>query len=386
MKSTLAETLTTGDQVTMLRDGGVSAPGAVRHHTIDPAELTAAEIDRWLELRAANPALDSPYFHPGFAAAVAATHPGVRVIVGEDLTGTIRSFLPVQFDGRACRPAGAPATDFQGPICAQGDRFDVAGAMSAGGASSYMFDHLLDGVGGFDRWILGRQPSPYLDVSGGVGAYLSRASRSGKDKVAEARRLTKKASRDLGPVRFVAESTEGALLDTVIALKRRQYEETGARDYFSDPGHVELMHRLLTTGDREFGGVLSAIYAGPHLFAAHFGLRAGPVVHWWFPVYDPQFSRFSPGWMLLYAVIEAAPDLGVERIDLGRGMDDYKRRAMTGHQVVCQGAFIRNPLHRGVALGRTRLLATVKSSPVAPALRRAVRSARRRKESNRRTV
>ena len=128
------------------------------------------------------------------------------------------------------------------------------------------------------------------------------------------------------------------MLDTVIALKRRQYADTGARDYFSDLEHVRLLHRLLETRGSDFGGMLSAIYAGSHLLAAHFGLRAGPVLHWWFPVYDPAFARLSPGWLLLNAVIDAAPDLGVERIDLGRGMDDYKRRAMTGHHLVCQGA------------------------------------------------
>ena len=164
---------------------------------------------------------------------------------------------------------------------------------------------MVDGLDGLGAWIEGRQESPYLDVTGGVDGYLTRASRSAKDKVAEARRLTKKAGRDHGPVRLVVQSGDGALLDTVIALKRRQYAETGARDYFADPRHGELLHRLLDTSGEDFGGLLSAIYAGPDLLAAHFGLRAGPVLHWWFPVYDPQFGRLSPGWMLLYAVIQA---------------------------------------------------------------------------------
>ena len=249
--------------------------GEFRHRVVEMGELTAAEMVRWLELRASNPALDSPYFHPQFAAAVAATRPGVRVILGEDARGVIASFLPVQFDKRACRPAGSPAADFQGPICAPGVDFDIAAALRAAGASSYEFDHMRDGIPAVEPWILGRQQSPYLDVSGGMDGYLSRASRSGKDKVAEARRLTRKAERDHGSVHFVAESADAAVLDTVIALKRRQYAKTGARDYFSDLQHVRLLHRLLETRDADFGGMLSIIYAGPHVLAAHFGLRAG---------------------------------------------------------------------------------------------------------------
>lgn len=359
---------------------GATAQRERRYRVVEVGALAGAEIDRWLELRRGNPALDSPYFHPGFATAVAATRAGVRVIIEEEPDGTITSFLPVQFDGRASRPAGSPGVDFQGPICVHGGRYDVTSALSAAGASTYEFDHLLDGVAGFEPWVFSRQESPYLDVTGGIEGYLSRASRSGKDKVAEARRLSRKAEREYGPVRLVAECTDSSVLDTLIALKRRQYAETGARDYFSDVRHVELLHRLLRTRDADFGGLLSAVYAGPDLLAAHFGLRAGPVLHWWFPVYDPAFSRLSPGWVLLRGVIDAAPELGVERIDLGRGMDDYKRRAMTGHQLVCQGAVIANPVRRRAVLGRRRVLAAAKSSPIAPALRRVVRRTRRRSE------
>ncbi len=61
------------------------------------------------------------------------------------------------------------------------------------------------------------------------------------------------------------------------------------------------------------------------------------MLHWWFPVYDPQFAAFAPGWILLRELTVAAPSLGVTRIDLGRGDDEYKRRAKTGDTMVCQG-------------------------------------------------
>src|SRR5262249_25664915 len=149
-------------------------------------------IARWIELRDSNPALDSPYFHPGFVAAVAATRADVRLIIGEDSQGRISSFLPVQFDGRTCRPAGSPAADYQGPISAPHGNFEMTAALAACGAARYEFDHMRDGVHGMERWIYGRQQSPYLDVTGGLDGYLSRASRSGKDKISEGRRLTNK--------------------------------------------------------------------------------------------------------------------------------------------------------------------------------------------------
>jgi CelD/BcsL family acetyltransferase involved in cellulose biosynthesis len=342
-------------------------------------ELGEAHIERWLALRASNPALDSPYFHPAFTAAVASSRPGVRVIVGEAADGSVASFLPVQLEKRTCHPAGWPAADFQGPICAPDVEIDITAALRSGKIASYEFDHMLDGLPAFQPWIFGREPSHYVDVSGGLDAYMARAGSTGKRRIKDAARLGRKAEREYGPVRVIAESTDSSLLDIVIALKQRQYQATGARDYFGDPRHIELLHRLLATSTAsDFGGLLSAVYAGEHLVAAHFGLRAEKVLHWWFPVYDPEFSRLDPGWMQVRAMVEAAPQLGLERIDLGRGDGEWKRWLGTGYQLVCQGAVIRSRLRHRTASARRRFAEAAKSSPAAPALRSVVRYARRR--------
>src|SRR3981081_1844450 len=89
-------------------------------HTVAFDALTSRELDAWHCLRAANPALDSPYFHPGFAAAVHETVREVRVVVGQDTDGSVNVLLPLHRDGATARPAGAPGVDFQGPVLAPG--------------------------------------------------------------------------------------------------------------------------------------------------------------------------------------------------------------------------------------------------------------------------
>src|SRR5262249_13648698 len=130
--------------------------------------------------------------------------------------------------------------------------------------------------------------------------------------------------------------------------------------------------------DRDFAGVLSTLYSGDALVAAHFGIRSGPVLHWWFPVYDPQFSALAPGWMLLRELVLVAPELGVDRIDLGRGDDEYKRRAKTGEILVAQGVVTRSPALRMLRRVNTSMVGAVKSTPLAPTLRRVARRLRTR--------
>ncbi|MFB4272376.1 GNAT family N-acetyltransferase [Nonomuraea sp. GTA35] len=314
--------------------------------------LTMGELDTWEEVRAGNPALDSPYFHPGFSAAVHACGRTVHVAVGDGV------FVPHHRDGRLLRPVGWPGADFQGPILAAGAPFQPLDLLG-NGASGYAFDHLIEQAPGFERWVVTRRPSPYLDVTGGLDGYLGRASKSGKDNMGQARRRAARAGRELGEVRFEADSTDAEALARVIELKRAQYAATGAQDYFAEPGRVRLLESLLKTRDPGFGGVLSTVHAGSRLLAAHFGLRSGGVLHWWFPVYDPELAKLSPGWILLRELVAASPALGVTRIDLGRGEDEYKRRARTGESVVCQGIVTRNPLRRAAvtAVARARAMA-----------------------------
>jgi CelD/BcsL family acetyltransferase involved in cellulose biosynthesis len=338
--------------------------------------LTDEEIDAWHQLRAGNPALDSPYFHPGFAAAVHASGKPVSVVVVRGATGAVSALLPGHREGSRLRPVGWPGADFQGPILAADTALSPMDLL-VGGLRELEFDHLIPQGPGFDPSIISSQASPYLDTTGGLDGYLARASRTGRDSMAQARRRIAKAERTLGPVQFVAETVEDAALGRVIDLKRAQYAATGGRDYFSESNRVELMRRLLHTRGPGFAGMLSTVHIGDQLVAAHFGIRSDHVLHWWFPVYDPAFAKLAPGWILLRELVVAAPGLGVDRIDLGRGDDEYKRRAKTGETVVSKAVITRSSTKRMLVCARHNMINAVKASPLGPGLRHIAHRLRR---------
>jgi CelD/BcsL family acetyltransferase involved in cellulose biosynthesis len=336
--------------------------------------LTAQELDCWYAFRAANSHLDSPFFDPGFARAVHESGRDVHVVVSER-AGNINALLACHRERSLLRPVGWPGADFQGPVLPPDTSFAPL-ALLTGGIRGYAFDHLLEPCPDFEPWVESRMVSPFLDVTGGLNGYLGRASRSGKDNMAQARRQARKAEREFGPVRFVAESLDPAMLDRVVDLKRAQYAATGVKDYFDQPDRLLLLSLLLRTRDSSFGGMLSTVHFGDQLAAAHFGMRAGNVLHWWFPVYDPGFARLAPGWILLRELTEAAASLGITRIDLGRGEDEYKRRAKTGESSVCQGLVTRSGARQAMRKVHHAVVTATKSSPVGPQVRKLVRIVR----------
>ena len=317
---------------------------------LDFGALNAGQLAAWCQVRDANPALDSPYFNPTFAGAVHAIFGDVQVATDDD-----QVWFPIQVKKRLARPAGWPGADYHGPVAAPGVTIDPLDLVRATGLRALRFDHVSEDRTEFAPWVDGREESPFIDVTDGLDGYLTRISKAGRDKLSRVRRMTNKAARQLGDVRLVWDAQDPGILDWLIDIKRAQYAATGAYDFFAMPRRRELVHQLAKTRADGFAGILSAVYAGETLLAAHFGLRDGAVLHWWFPVFDRSHAELAPGWILLRELIAAAPQLGVNRIDLGPGEEDYKLRAMTGSISVCQGEVTPDPLRR--KLRRARIAA-----------------------------
>lgn len=338
-------------------------------------QLGDDELEAWRGLAASDRAFDSPFFQPGFSVAVHESGHRVTVVLGTGRTGDVKMVWPLHVDGSVLRPVGWPGADFQGPVGAT--PADPAQVLRAAGARTLIFDHLAGANQGLLPHVETWRPSPYVEVAGGLDGYLARASKSGRSNMGQARRRVKKAIELYGELRFTSDSTSSELLDQVIALKRHQYAATGSRDYFARPERVALLHRLLADRDPAFAGVLSAVHCGDTLVAAHFGIRAGRVLHWWFPVYEPEASSLAPGWILLRELTMAADRMAVDRIDLGRGNDEYKRRAMTGEVSVGEGSVSLSPWARAARSGGRRLRSWVTRTGLAPKVRRLVRGRER---------
>jgi CelD/BcsL family acetyltransferase involved in cellulose biosynthesis len=345
---------------------------------IDFDALAAEELASWREIRAADPALDSPFFHPAFAGAVHAIYGDVQVAT-EDYGDQV--WFPIQLNRGIARPVGWPGADFEGPVVAPGVRIDPLKMVQDTGIHVLEFEHLSDGRPEFGPWVQAREQSPFIDTTDGLDGYLTRVSKAGRHKMSRVRRRTNKAIRELGEVRLVWHAPDPGLLDRLIEIKRTQYHRTGEYDFFASPRRRALVHQLAKTEVDGFAGVLSALYAGETLLAAHLGLRDGAVLHWWFPVYNRAHSELGPGLILLREMIAASPGNRITRIDLGKGDEDYKLRVMTGSEPVCTGEIVRHAWRRQLRLTKRTTRRRLNATPLGPRLLAARNRVRRLREA-----
>lgn len=331
--------------------------------TLKPAELGADARALWASFRAADPTLRSPYFDLRYALAAGEGAPGAEVAVIRS-QGRIVGFLPFQRRGGRIQPIAAPLTDYHGLIQApDADGIDLTRVVDALGARRFRFNGLIGSE--MSRARVSVHSAMVADLSPGFDAYL--AARPGdfaKDKRRRARRLAE----DHGPLSFTLSEHDDGALDLIFKLKRDQMRRTAQLDVFASPWTTNFLRSLTERSEPDFGPRFAVLRAGDKIVAAELGLRSGGAYHLWFPVYDPEFAKYSPGALMTLETLKAAAEQEIRWVDFGPGGEAYKREFAAPSFPVFEGDVSAGGLEAAarraadLALGRDTALRNALSS------------------------
>lgn len=304
---------------------------------VRPAELSRELLSAWAAIQETEPSLDSPFFRPEFALALDAVRGDVEVGVLEE-GGQPLGFFPYHRTGaRRAAPLGLQLSGFEGVVARSGVAWDAGELIRGCGLLAWRFDHLPTTQRGFEPYVLLRAESPWIDPAGGIESYRCRLDKAAAHQLSETQRRTRRVNREIGVPRFEMDCRDPAVLDLLIRWKDQQCRRTGVASVFQLAWVEPLLKRLLEPTDDLFRALMSVVYFGDRVAAIHYGLRSGRVLHSMFPVYDPDFARYSPGLMLYYELIDRGDSLGLKRIDMGKGESAYKTKLANGSCAITEG-------------------------------------------------
>ncbi|MBO0728000.1 MAG: GNAT family N-acetyltransferase [Acidimicrobiaceae bacterium] len=310
---------------------------------VHPRELGPHEVQQWAEFER-SPSLGSPFLSAEFARIVGEVRDDARVAVVDE-GHTTCAYFPFQIDEeRVGRPIGASIADAQAVMCDADWEFDARELIAAAGLASWHFDHLVVSQLPFAPYHRQRHRAPLVDLQRGHEHFLLEVRAQSKDLLAQVGRRRRKLEREVGPVVCEWQSSHPEHdLRRLQQWKSGQYARDETWDRFASPWIAETVGRLTRSRDPGCTGVLTSLVAGDRLVAAHFGLRGQDRLSWWFPAYDPEFGRYSPGLILLLAVIKEASERAVPVVDLGRGEHGYKLRVTPHFSEVAEGCVVSTP-------------------------------------------
>jgi CelD/BcsL family acetyltransferase involved in cellulose biosynthesis len=312
-----------------------------------PGALGPDDIARWRSFLQATPALAAPFLSHAYAAAAERCFADVRVLKCVEDGETV-AFFPFQFRSALHRMAGIgqvisdDLADYFGLVARSGFALRSDDLLRGAGLSAMYFTHLEEGQTSFG--LSGEQPEPGLRIEfpQGGAAFWSELEKRDKKFLADTQRRARKLKDAHGPLRFVFRREDnGEELQRLIAAKRSQYGRTGVADPLDSPVKRKFLAEIATLRDSDCRATLSTLHAGDRWVGSHFGLMCGSTLHYWFPVYNPDMRAFSPGRLLIKAIIDAAEENGVTRIDRGAGTSAAKLDFATSQHRFFRGLWAR---------------------------------------------
>ncbi|MFZ6753099.1 GNAT family N-acetyltransferase [Undibacterium sp. Dicai25W] len=321
---------------------------------ISGGELDAGLHKAWLQMLNNSEILQSPYYHPQYTAIIGAARTDTRILVIEDAGEVIGFFPHHKKNNVLAEVIGGGLTDYQGPITSTNHELPLTQMLAAMNVRYMGFNHMPTERSEFAAYAWHHSRSLTLNLEGGFNVYVQRLTEKRDASLFKKIETNeRKLSKKFGPLRFHFDARDPAEFAALLAGKSDQFIRTLGveHDIFAVPWIRAVIEGISQQKQAGFSGVLSTLYAGDTLIAAHFGMRSSGVLHYWFPWYATAYSEFSPGLILLAGCAREAPATGITCIDLGRGEQPYKLRFATGQIDLCEGA-ISSP----------RLIAKVKST------------------------
>jgi CelD/BcsL family acetyltransferase involved in cellulose biosynthesis len=287
------------------------------------------------------PGLSSPFFRPEFITAVARAREDVEVAIIRR-NDAIIAFFPFQRETpHSALPAGYPLSDYHGLIGCTDSTISVPQLLKACDLREWRYNHLPLSQSAFPSADQTHAVSPVIDTAQSYEQYVTEIKKRSSEYTQAMRKL-RALEREIGPVEFVPLSRDTSLLQTLIDWKSQQYQKTGARDMFQESWFRRVVEGTFSYDTSNFRGALSVLSAGGQPVAIHYGLISGSVWHYWFPAYDPEFSKYSPGLNLLLMMVQDAGPRGIEVIDLGKGHNVRYKDTLKSYEIpLAEGSVCR---------------------------------------------
>jgi CelD/BcsL family acetyltransferase involved in cellulose biosynthesis len=270
-------------------------------------------------------------------------------------------------------------SDYQAVIAGADVKWDVAELMRGCRLAAWEFDHQLASQQQLATHFANISPSWRMDCSPGYDAYLAGRKAAGAGGLSEMLRKSRKLAREHA-VRFQWHCTDEAVFDQLLAWKSQQYRRGGLLDLFTQQWIVALLKNIWRTQLPTLAGVLSVLYVDEKPAAIHFAMRSGGLLHSWFPAYDPELGKYSPGSVLLLQIAEHAQASGVAAIDLGKGSEDYKQTLANCSVPLAEGAVETRPVVAALRRGWRQTRQWVRQSPLREQARMPVRFFKRMRD------
>ncbi|MCB2106388.1 MAG: GNAT family N-acetyltransferase [Rhodobacteraceae bacterium] len=331
----------------------------------EPSKISTNNIALWHQYLRDARYQAAAFLSPEFSRACERAYGSARVaVLHED--GDVIGFFPFQFSGPFASKLGYAVrigeelSDCAGVVARDGTSIPERKLLRICSLTGYHVSHLplqqkeirLDRAPTDSEIAKGH----LINLSDGPEAYLENLTAANVDFVRDTERRMRRLAKDLGPIKYRSYPRPTSdQVRSIVERKRLQYRATKAEDVFAASSRLTLLLEL-TRVDSDFCRLhVSELCADEDVIASHIGLLGQGTLNYWFPVYEPDLRKYSPGRLLLWHTIQHAKDDGITLINRGEGDTQAKRDFSNAEQYFARRLMVRDGVAGVIARGFSAL-------------------------------
>ena len=297
---------------------------------LSPDELDDRLITAWRALCSGHESYDSALMQPEFTQIVSSVRDDVRIAIYEAEDEVLGVFPMHVRPGGLARPIGAPFDDYSGPILSRDIDCDLVTLLELAGLSAYQafgaldpWDRLAPSASDENSSAQSIEPEHHVIRPGDLSddAFLEQQRSAHAKRFKNFRRLQNRAEREVGDLQLRWGQPEPDALNSLLRFKGQQFIESGLVNLVE----ATDARRVLDAVAASENGFLVTLWFEGQLISGHFGIRVGEAFHPWVAAFDPAFSDYSPGNLLIMQIIKNMREMGLKTYDLAQGHDHYKK-------------------------------------------------------------
>ncbi len=135
-----------------------------------------------------------------------------------------------------------------------------------------------------------------------------------------ARRRRRRLEKEIGSPTFLFDDPRPETMEICMQWKSKQYIKSGIVDLFAHTQHIRLLQELANNKLL----LVSSFGVGDRLLAVHIGMLNSGRLYYWVPAYDPTYSQYAPGKLLLLSLLEESFNRNHQEFDFLIGGESYK--------------------------------------------------------------
>ena len=166
--------------------------------------------------------------------------------------------------------------------------------------------------------------TPYVTLPGSYDEFRASFKKSLKRNLNRRWRQLREAG-EVGFERHRGSDVTPELIRRAAEIERVSWKGEQGLGIFRDDGGLELHTRILAEADRGFEPDLAFLTVDGRRVVFQYGFVQGECYYAYNTSFDPEYHGFSPGMLVLDALIRELIDEGVTTCDLLVGGDTYKR-------------------------------------------------------------